>query len=299
MHIRYGYRIEFACAQRTPLIVMLDIHPDRRADVAQEADIRLIGLADGSIPLATVYHDQFGNICRRIVAPAGGLVLASEGIIHDSGLHDLRQPGARAVPPEHLPDQTLVYLLGSRYCETDKLADRAWAMFGGLPTGWDTVTAICNFVHRHIRFDYALARNTRTAAEAMEEQVGVCRDFAHLAIALCRCLNIPARYCTGYLGDIGVPADPNPMDFSAWFEVWLEGRWWTFDARHNAPRIGRILIARGRDATDVPIINSFGAHVLGRFEVVTLEVEAGGQAIHTGQGHVPAQAHGAEIYGPA
>ena len=273
MHIRYGYEIEMVCDRPTPLIAMLDIHPSRRSDIAQKETIALTSLADGSRQRFTIYQDQFGNICRRAVAPAGGLLLSGEGVIRDSGLADAQQPGARAIAPENLPDETLVYLLGSRYCETDRLGGTAWALFGGMASGWDTVSAICGYVHDLIRFDYALARNTRTAAEAMAERVGVCRDFAHLAIALCRCLNIPARYCTGYLGDIGVPPDPAAMDFSAWFEVWLDNSWWTFDARHNTPRIGRIVIARGRDATDVPIINSFGAHVLGRFEVVTREAE--------------------------
>ena len=297
MHIKYGYKIEIICAQPTPLIAMLDIHPSRRSDIAPEETVGLTSLADGSHQRSDIYQDQFGNICRRAVAPAGGLLLSGEGVINDTGRPDPQQPGARAIAPENLPDETLVYLLGSRYCETDRLGDSAWALFGGMASGWDSVSAICQYVHDLIRFDYAQARNTRTAAQSMIERVGVCRDFAHLAIALCRCLNIPARYCTGYLGDIGVPADPAPMDFSAWFEVWLENRWWTFDARHNIPRIGRIVIARGRDATDVPIINSFGMHMLGRFEVVTQEVESDGWAagFDARQQHVPASAQAAEI----
>ena len=296
MRIKYGYRIEIVCARPTPLIAMLDIHPSRRSDIAQQEAIGLTSLADGSHLRPGLYQDQFGNICRRVIAPAGGLLLSGEGVLQDTGLHDPQQPGARAIAPENLPDETLVYLLGSRYCETDQLGDRAWAMFGGMGSGWATVSAICDYVHDLIRFDYAQARNTRTAVQAMSERVGVCRDFAHLAIALCRCLNIPARYCTGYLGDIGVPADPAPMDFSAWFEVWLDNRWWTFDARHNIPRIGRVVIARGRDATDVPIINSLGVHALGRFEVVTQEVEGDDWPAGFGaeQRHLHAYAHGVE-----
>ena len=175
---------------------------------------------------------------------------------------------------EDLPDDVIIYLLGSRYCETDRLSDMAWATFGHTPLGWGRVQAICDFVHNHISFNYQDARPTRTAWEAFEERRGVCRDFAHLAVTLCRCMNIPARYCTGYLGDIGVPISPDPMDFSAWFEVYLGGKWHTFDARHNVPRIGRILLARGRDATDVAISNSFGKAILTEFQVITEEVRA-------------------------
>jgi transglutaminase-like putative cysteine protease len=225
-------------------------------------------------PVGISQHlDQFGNICRRFIAPAGGVMLACDGLIHDSGEPDAADPAACEVAPAELPDAVLPYLLGSRYCETDRLADTAWGLFGQIEPGWGRVQAVAQFVHNHVSFGYAFARSTRTAAEAFEERIGVCRDFAHLAIALCRCLNIPARYCNGYLGDIGVVPNPAPMDFNAWFEVWLGGRWHTFDARHNQRRIGRIVLARGRDATDVPMITSFGPHWLRRFEVITEEVE--------------------------
>lgn len=273
MHIRYGFTIEVACWQSVPLIAMLDLHPSRRRDVTDTDEMKVTALATGE-PVADIriYEDKFGNVCRRMVAPAGGIRIATRGIVHDSGFPDPVDPNARALPPQDLPDETLLYLLGSRYCETDRLSDVAWSMFGAIETGWARVQAVCDFVHRHLRFDYNSARSTRTAAEAFEERVGVCRDFAHLALTLCRCLNIPARYCTGYLGDIGVPYNPAPGDFSGWFEVYLGDRWWTFDARHNTPRIGRILIARGRDATDVPIINSFGQHELRRFDVFSDEI---------------------------
>jgi transglutaminase-like putative cysteine protease len=274
MHIRYGYTIDISCERPTPLITMLDIHPSRRHDITEPDEMTVVSLADGArIGDVSLYEDKFGNLCRRFIAPAGGIRLAAAGIVHDSGFPDPVRPEAEAAPPEALPDDTLVYLLGSRYCETDRLSNHAWAMFGGISGGWNKVQAICDHVHGHLRFDYGSARPTRSAAEAYEERVGVCRDFAHLALTLCRCLNIPARYCTGYLGDIGVPPDPAPGDFSGWFEAFLGGEWWTFDARHNAPRIGRILIARGRDATDVPILNSFGAHSLDRFDIVTREVQ--------------------------
>jgi transglutaminase-like putative cysteine protease len=273
MHIHYGYRIDVLCDAPTPLITMLDVHPERRADLTASDEPNFTSLATGErITDITVYEDKFGNICRRIVAPSGGVSLEAEGVIHDSGFPDACEPSAQAHPPEELPDDTLTYLLGSRYCETDQLSQQAWALFGHVEGGWHKVQAVCDYVHSHIRFDYTQARATRTAYEAFQERVGVCRDYAHLALTFCRCLNIPARYCTGYLGDIGIEPSPMPGDFSGWFEVYLGNRWWTFDARHNVPRIGRILIARGRDATDVPIMNTFGPHGLGRFEVVTEEV---------------------------
>ena len=273
MHIRYGYAISVVCDQPTSLIAMLDVNPaPHRAFIAHDV-LEVTALVDGNpVDGLKAYRDSFGNICRRLVAPAGGVHLTASGVVRDSGEADAVSAGAAQVAPEALPDETLLYLLGSRYCETDRLGGLAWSRFGAIVGGWQKVQAVCDYVHELLRFDYGQARNTRTAAEAVTEGVGVCRDFAHLAITLCRCLNIPARYCTGYLGDIGVPRDPAPMDFSAWFEVYLEGGWWTFDARHNIPRIGRIVIARGRDATDVPIINTFGPHVLARFEVVTEEM---------------------------
>jgi transglutaminase-like putative cysteine protease len=193
-------------------------------------------------------------------------------IINDSGKQDEVAPDAPQWDIDQLPDNALVYLLGSRYCDTEKLRDLAWSLFGNIPGGWQRVQAVCDYVHNRIQFGYHHARCDRTAAEAHEERMGVCRDFAHLAITLCRCLNIPARYCTGYLGDIGVPRDPAPMDFSAWFEAFIGGRWYRFDARHNHPRIGRILIARGRDAADVAISTTFGLAELARFSVVTEEL---------------------------
>jgi transglutaminase-like putative cysteine protease len=274
MRIRYGYNIEIVCQQELPLITLLDVHPSRRHDLVVPDEMTVTSLLDPSQQVPTAqFIDPFGNICRRITAPSGGISLRAEGIVHDSGELDPVDPTAGEVPPARLPDEALVYLLGSRYCETDKLSAQAWSLFGHLPTGWPRVQAIVDFVHNHLTFGYHFARSTRTAAEAFEERIGVCRDFAHLAVALCRCVNVPARYCNGYLGDIGVPRDPSPMDFNAWFEVFLGGRWYTFDARHNMRRIGRVVIARGRDATDVAMVSSFGPHMLQRFEVTTEEVE--------------------------
>ncbi len=264
MRIRYGYDITLACTQPTPVVCLLTIR-DERAPVAPETFA-----ADPSIP-TTLYRDTFGNICRRFTAPVGDLRISGDGVMDDSGAHDPVHARAREVPVSDLPDECLLYLMGSRYCETDRLSQTAWDLFGGLAPGWGRVQAICDFVHRHIAFNYQNARSTRTANDAFDERTGVCRDFAHLAIALIRAMNVPARYVNGYLGDIGVPI-VDPMDFSAWIEVYLEGGWMTFDPRNNIPRIGRIVVARGRDAADVPLINSFGPHWLKSFKVWAFEV---------------------------
>ncbi|HEY0329614.1 MAG TPA: transglutaminase family protein [Rhodopseudomonas sp.] len=267
MLIRAGYNIAFHCFQDTPMNLMLSVHPSRMQHIIGEHRIRFSPQVESRDTL-----DMFGNVCTRIVAPPGKIEISNDFLIEDCGLPDPVAPGARQLPVAELPDDALIYLLGSRYCDTDKLSNLAWSLFGGITSGWERVQAIVDYVHNRISFGYHHARSDRTASEGHAEQVGVCRDFAHLAVTLCRCMNIPARYCTGYLGDIGVPADPAPMDFSAWFEVYLDGSWYTFDARHNHPRIGRIVIARGRDAADVAISTSFGFADLVKFEVITHEV---------------------------
>lgn len=219
--------------------------------------------------------DCFGNTIRRMLARPGSLALKLTGVLNDDGSRDEANFAADAISPSDVPPETLPFLSASRYCETDLLSNFAWSNFGGIEGGWSKVQAICDFVHDRLQFSYPNARETRTAAQALEERSGVCRDFAHLAVTLCRCLNIPARFCNGYLGDIGVPPDPAPMDFNAWFEAYLGDRWYTFDARHNQPRIGRILIARGRDAADIAMITSFGPHRLQKFKVLTEELLPG------------------------
>jgi transglutaminase-like putative cysteine protease len=267
VEIRAGYDIAFQCFQQTPMVLMLNIEPARVKDLLSEHRIRF----SPDIP-STDYTDMFGNTCTRIVAPVGLIEIRNEFLIADSGLPDEVAPDARQQEVGELPDDVLVYLLGSRYCDTEKLSNLAWSLFGGITPGWRRVQAICDYAHDRICFGYQHARADRTASEGHEERIGVCRDFAHLAVTLCRCMNIPARYCTGYLGDIGVPIDPAPMDFSAWFEVYLGGRWFTFDARHNHPRIGRIVMARGRDAADVAISTNFGPVQLVKFSVITDEM---------------------------
>jgi transglutaminase-like putative cysteine protease len=268
MLIRLGYEIAIECPQPTPVISLLEIHPDRQPDIKRQTRV----LTSPTVPTVT-YTDLHGNMARRFTAPAGTFRILYDAVVEDDGQPDPVNPLAREVPVADLPPEVLVYLLGSRYCETDHMSEVAWSLFGHLPPGWARVQAIVDYVHNRLSFGYGYARATRTAAQAHEEQVGVCRDFAHLAVTLCRCMNIPARYVNGYLGDIGVPPDPAPMDFNAWFEAWLDGRWYTFDARHNIPRIGRVVVARGRDATDVPLLHSFGPHRLSLFKVWTYEQE--------------------------
>ena len=267
MQIRLGYELVYDCPQPTPMLLMLNIHHTRTPDILV-AD-RLVA----SPPLAIRgYHDGFGNWCTRIVAPTGRTRLSAGAIVNDNGLPDRVTLEAQQHAVPDLPDDSLVFLLGSRYCETDRLAEIAWSLFGKTAPGWARIQAVCDYVHQHISFGYEHARASRTAWEAYCDRTGVCRDYAHLAVAFCRSLNIPARYCTGYLGDIGVPVSDAPMDFAAWFEAYVGGDWYVFDPRNNAPRIGRVLIARGRDAADVAITTTFGPNTLHSFTVVTEEV---------------------------
>jgi len=267
MKLRVGFEMNYEFPQPTPMIMVLGAHFTRASDVIVPDFLT----TTPSVPI-TPYRDMFGNWCSRIVAPAGAMRLYADGIIRDSGQPDTVVTSAVQHAVEDLPPDTLVYLLGSRYCETDRLSETAWQLFQNTPPGWARVQAICDFVHRHIAFGYEHARATKTAWEVYNERKGVCRDYAHLAIAFCRCMNIPARYCTGYLGDIGMPPPYGAMDFAGWFEAYLGGQWHTFDARNNIPRIGRVLIAQGRDAADVPITHTFGPNTLVSFKVVTEEV---------------------------
>jgi transglutaminase-like putative cysteine protease len=276
MRIRFGYELVYTCSQPVPMILTLHSHPSRIPDLIRPDRM----VTEPEVPL-DMYVDGFGNTCTRIVAPAGGIRLMADGLIEDSGLPDPIFPNAQEHPIEALPQETLVYLLGSRYCETERLMSDAWRLFGHLRPGWARVQAICDFAHQHIAFGYHFARPTKTASEAYTERQGVCRDYAHLAITLLRCLNIPARYCTGYLGDIGVPVSDAPMDFAGWLEAYVGGAWHTFDPRNNERRIGRILIARGRDAADVAISTAFGPNILQLFRVWTDEVRENGEAVGT------------------
>ncbi len=274
MLIRVGCEIAFDFPEPTALMLMLYLHPVRAPTIRRPERFQI----EPQVPIAEFY-DTYGNRCSRTVVPAGRVVFRNAAIVEDCGLPDLQAPQAQQINVQDLPQEALLFLLASRYCEVDsELKDISWKLFGQTAPGWPRVQAVCDFVHQHIHFDYMQARANRTALDAYRERVGVCRDFMHLAITFCRCLNIPARYCTGYLGDIGVPPVPSPMDFSAWFEVYLGGQWYAFDARNNVPRIGRVLMARGRDAADVAITTTFGVNQLHSFEVWTDEV--GDEALH-------------------
>jgi transglutaminase-like putative cysteine protease len=267
MLIRLGYDIAFNIPQPVAVVAMLNVHPSRAPDLLEPDNLNI----EPWVKTET-YFDRFGNRCTRFLAPQGQLRIWNSTLIHDSAEKDPVNYQARQHAVIDLPAENLIFLMSSRYCEVDRLSNIAAELFMNMPPGWARVQAIVDWVHRNVVFGYQYARATRTALDVYTERVGVCRDFQHLAIAFCRCMHIPARYATGYLGDIGVPISAAPMDFSAWFEVFLEGRWWTFDARHNNPRIGRVLMATGRDAADVAITTSFGMAELTNFTVVTEEV---------------------------
>jgi transglutaminase-like putative cysteine protease len=266
--IRVGYEIAFGFSQPTAVLMMLYVHPSRAWAIRKPERLEV----QPRVPISE-FVDSFGNRCGRLFAPAGRVVLRNDAIVEDSGQPDPQVWNAPQHNVQDLPDDVLLFLLASRYCEVDsELKDLAGTLFNSTPPGWPRVQSICNFVYQQVRFDYMQARANRTALETFRERTGVCRDFTHLAITLCRCMNIPARYCTGYLGDIGVPRSPDPMDFSAWFEAFLGGAWWAFDARHNVPRVGRVLMARGRDAADTALTTTFGANQLELFNVWTNQV---------------------------
>ena len=281
MQIHVGYELVYNCPQPTPMILVLNVHYSRASDIVTSDYLT----TDPSTPI-TAYRDAFGNWCSRIVAPAGRTRLKSSAVVRDTGEPDVVVASAQQHAVEDLPEETLVYLMGSRYCETDRLSDTAWELFGESPSGWARVQAICDYVHNHITFGYENARATRTAWEAFNEGIGVCRDFAHLAITFCRCMNIPARYCTGYLSDIGIPPPHSVMDFAAWFEAYIGGHWYTFDPRNNEPRIGRVLIARGRDAVDVAIATTFGPNTLESFTIWADEIAENVPAVLNAGTHV-------------
>ncbi len=267
MRFRNGYELVYNFPQPTPLILVVNVHESRSADLVTPDTL----VTEPAMPVS-IYTDGFGNRCHRVLAPAGRVRLTTDFVIHDSGRGDAVYSDAGQDMVEDLPAETLMFLLGSRYCETDLLSDVAWQLFSGTAPGHARVQAICDWVHNHIAFNYQNASATRTAAESFRGRTGVCRDYAHLAVAFCRCMNIPARYCTGYLSDLGTPLPYPPGDFAAWFEAWIGGRWHLFDPRNNVPRVGRMLMARGRDASDVAIVTTFGPNTLESFKVWTDEI---------------------------
>ncbi len=268
--LQVGYELDYEFPQPTPVVLMLNVHFSRVSDLAMPDGISL----RPSVPLSG-YRDGFGNWCSRFLAPAGRMVISSDFVIRDDGLPDPSAPEAKQVPVEELPEETLVFLLASRFCDSDRLLDLAWKLFGETEPGWARVQAVCDFVHQHLTFGYEHARVTKSASEAYEERCGVCRDFAHLAVAFCRALNIPARYCAGFISNVGMPEPHQLGDFAAWLEVYLDGEWHTFDPRNNVPRIGRVLLARGRDAADIAMTTTFGPHTLQFFRVWADEIVEG------------------------
>ncbi|MFT5893766.1 MAG: transglutaminase-like putative cysteine protease [bacterium] len=267
MKFRIGYELQYEFPQPTPVLLMLNVHFTRVSDLAMPDHI----IINPTVPISG-YRDSFGNWCSRILAPTGTMLISADAVIRDTGQPDPVMPDARQIGVEELPEEALVFLLASRFCDSDRLLDLAWTLFGESEPGWARVQAVCDFVHRHITFGYEHARVTKTASEAYEERCGVCRDYAHLAVAFCRALNIPARYCTGYISNEGTPLPHPPGDFAAWFEAYLGGEWHTFDPRNNVPRIGRVLQARGRDAADVAITTTFGPNTLQNFKVWADEI---------------------------
>jgi transglutaminase-like putative cysteine protease len=267
MLIRLGYDVIFDTPVPVPIVALLKVHPSRVNDLREPDELNL-----EPTTATDCYFDSFGNNCCRFLAAAGQIRLSSSTLIYDTGEPDPVSPSAREIPVQDLPSDVLRYLLNSRYCEVDRMSNIAAELFGDIAPGWNRVQTVCQWVHEKVTFGYQYANAMKTALDVFADRCGVCRDFQHLAVTMCRALNIPARYATGYLGDIGVPASPMPMDFSAWFEVYLEDRWWTFDARHNQPRVGRVLMAVGRDASDVALTTSFGTANLRHFSVITEEV---------------------------
>jgi transglutaminase-like putative cysteine protease len=274
MKVNYGFDIGISTMAPTAVLTRLDVHTDRLGDVVYDSGMRIVGAIE-----VQAFTDPYGNRVRKLITMPGQTQLTLSGCIDDSGLPEAQIADDHQNPLVDLPDDVHAYLLPSRYCESDLLTGQAWQLFGHIQGTGARVRAVVDFVHNHLQFGYQFADCTRTALQAFNGRAGVCRDFAHLTIALLRSLNIPSRYVNGYLGDIGIPANPSPMDFSAWVEVFAGGQWFTVDARHNEPRIGRIVIARGLDATDVPMIHSFGAHTLTRFFVTTEEIKPGSHTL--------------------
>lgn len=262
MRIGFGCELGYDFDQPTPLIARLDAYPDRPG-LRAGADVLTV---TPPVPVER-FADAFGNRCCRFVAPAGAVTLRVDAVRDDGAARDPVVPDAVQHPVEDLPIETLPFLVASRYCESDLLSNEAWRLFAHIPAGWARAQAVCDYVHGHISFGYGYSNVDRTAADALAVGRGVCRDYAHLAVAFCRALNMPARYCTGYLSFIGEPEPHPPGDFAAWTEVYLGGAWHVFDPRNNAPRRGRILVARGRDAADVPLTHTFGPNTLTRFDV--------------------------------
>jgi len=260
MDVRVGCRFSYVAEVPTAAIMQVEPRLDRAAD--RHGSDALVREEWSIAPMLVThpYRDGFGNPCRRLTLPVGPSVLGYDAVVRVSGEPDDIDTAAEEIAPDRLPDDVLAFTVPSRFCLSDLLGDVAWGEFGGCTPGYPRVQAVCDYVHDHLRFDYAASSPFATAVDVYQARAGVCRDFAHLAISLCRALNIPARYAFGYIPDVGpnVVRDGAPMDFCAWMEVFLGGRWWTFDPRNNVRRTGRVLVGLGRDAVDVAMVTAFG-----------------------------------------
>jgi transglutaminase-like putative cysteine protease len=280
MLIRSEFEMGFDLPQTVAMIGLLRLHPSLDPAVRGPEVLTVEHLEgdEATMVPSDDYVDSFGNRCTRWVAPKGRLRVSGLSLVEREAVPDPIETAAVQHQIEDLPTETIQFLLSSRYCQVDSLSLVAGDLFGHTSPGWARAIWIRDWVHDHVRFDYATARPNKTALDVFTERVGVCRDFQHLAITMTRAMNIPARYVTGYLGDIRRPAS-GPGDFSAWYEVYLSGRWWTMDARHNDNRMGRVLMAAGRDATDVALTTSFGIADLKTFKVESFEVDAAGERV--------------------
>jgi len=280
MLIRSEFDIQFHLACETPMVAMLHLHPslEGRLRSSDELMVEHVDVSSKREIIPESYLDSFGNRCSRFTAPEGALRLSGMNVVETDGEPEPDPVNARQYAVQELPQEVLQFLLPSRYCEVDRFTGIAMDLFGWCAQGWERAAAIRNWTHSKIAFDYQKARSTKTAMDVFTEREGVCRDFQHLAITLSRAMNIPARYVTGQMGDIRMPYS-GPGDFSAWYQVFLDGRWWNMDARHNQPRWGRLLMATGRDATDVAITTSFGKMDLTHFYVESNEIDAEGNKV--------------------
>jgi transglutaminase-like putative cysteine protease len=267
MRIRVGCEFQYDSAGPTPTVWQVRPRADPAQRLAFESWSTWPSLSRSS------YHDAYGNVCDRLTLPPGPTLLRYDAHVEVPEVFDDADDGARQVPVESLPDEAMIFLLPSRFCLSDVLRDRAWDLFGETEPGWPRVVAVCDWVHQNVRFQRGSSNPLTSALDVWDSRTGVCRDFAHLGLTLCRSLNIPARYVFGYLPDVGVPLPHETMDFCAWFEAYLENRWWTFDPRNNVPRIGRVVIGRGRDALDVAMVTTYGAPILQKMTVWADEID--------------------------
>ncbi|HSH61638.1 MAG TPA: transglutaminase family protein [Acidimicrobiales bacterium] len=261
MRLRVGCEFTFESIGPTPSVWQVRARPDDEHRILSEE----LEVPAGAS--STSYRDGYGNVCDRLVLGEGSNRVRYDATLEVKDTPDEVDPGTPQVPVEDLPDDTLLFLLPSRFCLSDVLHGRAWELFGDGPAGAAKVQAVCDWVHDHIEYAPGSTDPLTTAVQVVESGTGVCRDYAQVGVTFCRSLNIPARYVSGYLPNINASVPEDPMDFCSWFEAYLGGGWWTFDPRNNEPRVGRVVIGRGRDAADVAMVTSFGAPTLQAMKV--------------------------------